>query len=287
MVLLLDVGNSRLKICLYQPVNHVALPSGLAHTSADSPSPIQDVVAIDLKQIEYQQCLPKSVHDLQASASQTIGEVWGVSVAGAHLNQLIENQFKSLGLTVQWLKPTRSLLGLHNHYVNPDQLGADRWAAALGLHTRFKTPRAPIILANFGTATTIDTVSTEPGFLGGLILPGVDLMFESLARHTAQLPLAQGPAVDHPTDTDRAIVSGVLAAQLGALRHQYDVVHQQFKIAPIVCVSGGAWSKVEPVWSQHFQHLSWHALPHIVLEGLAAVATSTTSITSHSNSHLI
>ncbi len=233
------------------------------------------MVAVELKQIESQQYLPKCVLDLQANASQKITQIWGVSVAGAHLNQIIENQLESIGMAVQWLKPTRSLLGLYNHYVNPDQLGADRWAAALGLHARFSTSHTPIILANFGTATTIDTVSTEPSFLGGLILPGVDLMFESLVRRTAQLPLAQGSAVDHPTDTDRAIVSGVLAAQLSALRHQFDMVHQQFKIIPIVCVSGGAWSKVEPAWSMHFQHVSWHALPNIVLEGLAAVASST------------
>jgi type III pantothenate kinase len=275
MVLLLDVGNSRLKICLYQPVNHAELPSNLAHTSTDTPSPILDVVAVELKQIESQQYLPKYVLDLQANASRKITQIWGASVAGAKLNQIIENQLESIGLGVKWLKPTRSLLGLYNHYVNPDQLGADRWAAALGLHARFSSSHTPIILANFGTATTIDTVSTEPSFLGGLILPGVDLMFESLARRTAQLPLAQGSAVDHPTDTDRAIVSGVLAAQLGALRHQFDMVHQQFKISPIVCVSGGAWSKVEPAWSMHFQHVSWHALPNIILEGLAAVATST------------
>jgi type III pantothenate kinase len=275
MMLLLDVGNSRLKICLYQPVNHVELPPALAHTTTDILSPIFDVVAVDLTQIKNQQSLLKCVLDLRSNASLTITHIWGVSVAGAHLNQSIENQLKSLGLTVQWLKPTRSLLGLHNHYVNPDQLGADRWSAALGLHARFSTSHAPIILANFGTATTIDTISTEPSFLGGLILPGVDIMFESLARRTAQLPLAQGSAVNHPTDTDHAIVSGVLASQLGALHHQFDVVHQRFKIAPIVCVSGGAWSKVEPAWSLHFQHVSWHALPNIVLEGLAAVATST------------
>lgn len=275
MVLLLDVGNSRLKICLYQSVNYVELPPTSAHTSTETRSPILDVVAVNLKQIENQQSLPKCVLDLQSNASKTITQVWGVSVAGAHLNQSIERQLKSMGLTVQWLKPTRSLLGLYNHYVNPDQLGADRWAAALGLHARFNNSHTPIILANFGTATTIDTVSADAHFLGGLILPGVDLMFESLSRRTAQLPLAQGSAVDHPTDTDRAIVSGVLASQLGALRHQFDVVHQQFKIAPIVCVSGGAWSKVEPAWSLYFQHVSWHALPNIVLEGLVAVATST------------
>ncbi len=275
MVLLLDVGNSRLKICLYQPVKHVELPTIMVPTSTHTWSPILDVVAVNLKQIENQQILPKCVLDLQSNASQKIALVWGVSVAGAHLNQSIESQLKSIGLTVQWLKPTRSLLGLLNNYVNPDQLGSDRWAAALGLHARFRTSQAPIILANFGTATTIDTISTEAHFLGGLILPGVDLMFESLTRRTAQLPLAQGSAVDYPTDTDHAIVSGVLASQLGALHHQFDVVHQQFKIAPIVCVSGGAWSKVEPAWSLHFQHVSWHALPNIVLEGLAAVATST------------
>jgi type III pantothenate kinase len=277
MHLLIDVGNSRLKICLFQTVDHVERASSLANPSAESLQPIKDVVAIDLTQLEDQQSLPKCVQHLQLSAPKAIAGVWGVTVASAHFNELIENQLACLGLTLQWLKPTRTLLGLHNHYVHPNQLGADRWAAAIGLHARFKTPRAPVILANFGTATTIDTVSAEPSFLGGLILPGVDLMFESLARRTAQLPLAQGSAIEHPTDTDRAIVSGVLAAQLGALKHQYNVVKQQFNSAPIVCVSGGAWAKVEPAWSLHFHHTHWFALPNIVLEGLAVVASSASS----------
>jgi len=276
MILLLDVGNTRLKICLYQPLNHGARSLSLAQESASIPSPIQNVLAIDLNQLEDPHRLAESILELQASALKDINQVWAVSVADQHFNHLIEHQLKSLSLTVQWLRPSRRLHGLENNYVDPDQLGADRWAAAIGLNTRFSNRLAPIILANFGTATTIDTLSIEPRFLGGLILPGVDMMFESLARRTAQLPLAHGSAVNHPTDTNQAIVSGVLASQLGALQHQVDIAQQTFKIDPIVCVSGGAWSKVEAAWSQHFQLITWQALPHIVLEGLAAVATSTT-----------
>jgi type III pantothenate kinase len=276
MVLLLDVGNTRLKLSLYQPANPFKLSFDLAQVSVSTRSPIQHVVAIDLKELDNPQNLAKSILDLQSNTSQDIELVWGVSVAGKALNKRVEDQLQSLGLTIQWLQPSRHLLGLHNYYVNPDQLGADRWAATIGLHARFNNRSRPVILANFGTATTIDTLAIEARFLGGLILPGVDMMFESLARRTAQLPLAQGAAVNHPTDTDCAIVSGVLASQLGALKHQFDIALQTFKIEPIVCVSGGAWSKVEPAWSLHFQEVAWQALPHIVLEGLAAVAASPT-----------
>lgn len=272
MVLLLDAGNSRLKICLYDTVQKVKPLPELLQMPCEPSLFVQHVVAIDLKEVETGRRLTQAVSELTEKNPQMITNVWAVSVSGAHINQRIADQLKSMGLLVQWLKPLRSQLGLYNRYSNPDQLGADRWSAALGLHARFKRPRAPLILANFGTATTIDTLSNEPSFMGGLILPGVDMMFDSLAKRTAQLPLAQGAAIDHPTDTDSAIVSGVLAAQIGALKHQCDVAFKIFGMAPIVCVSGGAWPKVQTAWSLHVKDITFLHFPHIVLEGLAAVA---------------
>jgi type III pantothenate kinase len=77
-------------------------------------------------------------------------------------------------------------------------------------------------VANCGTATTIDAVTADGVFLGGMILPGLGLMASSLARNTAQLPqIAQdGKLPDGFADnTDDAILSGILAAQSGAIEH--------------------------------------------------------------------
>ncbi len=104
--------------------------------------------------------------------------------------------------------------GVVNGYDNPAQLGADRWAAligARGLHA------GPALVVMAGTATTVDCLDAQGVFRGGLILPGLDLMRRSLARNTAGLPEACGGYRVLPTNTDDAIVSGCIAATVGAI----------------------------------------------------------------------
>jgi type III pantothenate kinase len=87
----------------------------------------------------------------------------------------------------EWFGAQPALAGLRNRYRNPTQLGADRFAAALG--ARALAPGQALVVATCGTATTVDGVSADGDFVGGMILPGLGLMLSSLARGTAQLPL--------------------------------------------------------------------------------------------------
>lgn len=112
------------------------------------------------------------------------------------------------------VRPQRECCGVRNHYANPAQLGVDRWCALLGARA-LHDGSAVIVMA--GTATTIDTLDAEGNFLGGMILPGIDLMRHSLARDTAALPLAVGEYSPLPRCTADAIFSGVLEAQVGAI----------------------------------------------------------------------
>ncbi|NJM31928.1 MAG: type III pantothenate kinase [Limnobacter sp.] len=96
-----------------------------------------------------------------------------------------------------------------------DQLGTDRWLACLAVAAQTQVPINCV--ASFGTATTIDAVVESPcnttatpctkrwEHLGGVILPGVDLMFGSLARHASQLPQA---ALQDLTDFETRAVNG-------------------------------------------------------------------------------
>jgi type III pantothenate kinase len=96
-----------------------------------------------------------------------------------------------------------------NKYHEPDQVGIDRLLAALAAHARFKKD---LILVSFGTATTIDCVSRDGEFLGGVIAPGIRMEANALADHTAQLPripLKFPPQVLGQT-TEQSIQSGVM-----------------------------------------------------------------------------
>jgi type III pantothenate kinase len=67
----------------------------------------------------------------------------------------------------------------------PDEVGADRLLNALGAHRRFG---GPLVVVDFGTATTFDVVAGDGGYVGGVIAPGINLSIEALHRAAARLP---------------------------------------------------------------------------------------------------
>ncbi|MEI6972987.1 MAG: type III pantothenate kinase [bacterium] len=76
-------------------------------------------------------------------------------------------------------------LGLRIRCRNPQTIGADRLADACGAVWRHG---APVIVADFGTATTIDVISRDGAYEGGAIAPGPMMMTDCLAERTALLP---------------------------------------------------------------------------------------------------
>ena len=223
MILLIDAGNSRLKLGL--------LPDGAAHRGADTQT-------FDHANL---QALADWLRALPAAPARAVG----VNVAGAERGEAIAGIVRqACGCGVAWLRAEKQTLFLHNGYTHPEQLGADRWAAMLGVLARQPARHPPFMVASFGTATTLDTVSSENVFLGGLILPGPAMMRASLAHGTANLPLAQGLATAYPTDTDQAIGSGVAAAQAGAVVRQWLAARTRLGVPPDIYVTGGGWPEI-------------------------------------------
>lgn len=106
--------------------------------------------------------------------------------------------------------------GMPIHYDNPRALGADRLVAAVAAKERFG---APVIVVDFGTATTFNVVSRAGEFVGGAIAPGLYLSADALYRSTAQLPridLALPPRAI-ATNTVHAIQSGILLGYVGMI----------------------------------------------------------------------
>jgi type III pantothenate kinase len=92
--------------------------------------------------------------------------------------------------------------------VRAEQVGADRLVNALAAHEKYG---GPLIVVDFGTATTFDVVDSDGGYCGGVIAPGVNLSSEALHQAAAQLPRV---AVERPetvigTSTVPAMQSGI------------------------------------------------------------------------------
>jgi len=159
-----------------------------------------------------------------------------------------------------WVKAKRHECGVTNGYGRPDQLGPDRWAALIGA---WSILRGPCLVVTAGTATTVDVLRGDGRFVGGVILPGLDLMKRSLARNTAELPLARGRFSAEPRNTADAIETGCLLAQAGAIERAFATMEHG-----AACVlAGGAAPRIA-------RHLSIpvRLVDNLVLEGLVRIA---------------
>jgi len=260
MTILIDAGNTRVKL-------------GWVH--ADGAREPQ-VVAIAHDALEHE--LPAWLAAQPARHATAIG----VNVAGSELGRRLEQVLEDATCSLTWVNSANESLGLANGYARPGQLGTDRWVAMVGLwaHPRHQSAaaRLPVqILASFGTATTIDTISPQGRFEGGVILPGLRLMLTSLVTGTANLPLAGGDAVAFPSDTHQAIATGALAAQAGAVLRQMLIARERFADTALrLAVTGGAWPEVEPELCRLLAQARLEAQPWImdnpVLDGLAMLA---------------
>lgn len=191
-----------------------------------------------------------------------IHSVLGANVAGAGIAAQLEAVLARHGLVPRWLTPAATACGVTNRYDAPSQLGADRWAALIGAHALHP---GPAIVVSAGTATTIDLLTADGTFEGGLILPGEQLMRQSLALETAQLPLAEGDAALNPRNTRDAIVTGCLFAQAGAIERMFRrIAHHP----DALCVlAGGTAARLEPLLE-----LPCRRIDNLVLRGLERVA---------------
>ena len=184
------------------------------------------------------------------------------NVAGDGAHQLLVNWTSIFEAEPLWLKGETERCGVTSRYQRPEQLGADRWASlvgARGLH------QGACLVVNAGTATTVDLLSAQGEFLGGLILPGVDLMRFVLHEHTGRLPLQEGRFERTPRNTLDAIETGCRHAQAGAVERMYRVAGAQAQCL----VSGGAGLALIEQLDIPCQYVE-----NLVLEGLARIAWS-------------
>lgn len=185
------------------------------------------------------------------------------NVAGEAAEQLIINWTSIFEAEPHWLHGESQRCGVTSCYEAPTQLGPDRWAAlvaARALHT------GPCLVVNSGTATTIDVLSSEGVFEGGLILPGVELMRFVLHEHTGRLPLQQGEQRAYPRNTVDAIETGCWHAQAGAVER----MGQSLGANAQCLVSGGAGR----VLVDQIRTIACRYVDNLVLEGLARIAHS-------------
>ncbi len=165
-----------------------------------------------------------------------------------------------------WIKGARSQAGVRSSYANPARLGCDRWAAVIGAYRLFGTAA---VVVNAGTALTIDALTADGVFAGGMIVPGAEIMRRALAENTAGLKLRPGKFSFFPDATGDAIMSGAINASCGAIERMARFLEDAGQRAPLCVISGGGADLLAP----HL-NLEVKLVDNLVLEGVLTIARS-------------
>ena len=185
------------------------------------------------------------------------------NVAGEGAHQLLVNWTSIFDSEPLWLKAEPERCGVKNGYEKPELLGSDRWAALIAARSLH---HGASLVVNSGTATTVDMLTADGTFLGGIILPGIELMRFVLHEHTGRLPIAEGAYRETPRNTLDAIETGCRHAQAGAVERMYRVFREAAP-APLCIVAGGAGRALVDQLSMPRRYVE-----NLVLEGLARIA---------------
>jgi type III pantothenate kinase len=138
-------------------------------------------------------------------------------------------------------------LNVKNKYKNKNEVGDDRLANAAAGRKFFG--RTDMIVIDFGTGITLDVVNKKGEYLGGVIMPGLNLSLQSLFSKTAKLPqvkLAFPPAVLGNT-TETSIQSGILNGLIGAINHLVRGIKAELKVKKIQVILTGGDADMIPV----------------------------------------
>ena len=121
---------------------------------------------------------------------------------------------------------------------NPKEVGADRIVNAIAA---YKLYGGPVIIVDFGTATTFCAVNTEGVYLGGAIAPGVEISAEALAEKTAKLPKIEiiKPKNSIGSNTISAMQSGIFFGYLGLTNELIRRFKKELGEDSVVVATGG------------------------------------------------
>lgn len=256
MLLLIDAGNTRVKwACV--PID----------APLQFPAPWEAIGSVSHQEITQLAQALSHHHIVRCKISNVAGAELQHSLDALLLTQYPE-------LKIEKFSAADTVTGVQNLYRDPVKLGADRFASAIAAHHSF--PDLDLVVATCGTATTIDAITAQGEFLGGMILPGLQLMASALAKNTAQLPqiALHADSLDvFATQTDQAIASGCLHAQVGAMLCAVNELERKRGRAVQLVISGGAAPYLLPQLKQ-CQQFVWQEVENLVLTGLWIVVKS-------------
>ena len=240
MILTIDIGNSSTKVLLFQQ-NELVIRSRF-ETNRE----------IDSEELGF---------ELEEFVENPVESVVISSVV-REVRSVYTDYFQStLDLEPLFVDHTTDL-GFEIDYHPPENCGPDRLVAA---YSALLTHEPPLIVCDFGTATTIDLINADRVYKGGIIAPGIETMAESLFNQTSRLPrVAVKPALKVVGDsTEASIRSGIYYGYIGLVDGIIDRMRAGIQMEVPVIATGG-FAKMIADGAENIDDLK----PDLILEGL-------------------
>jgi len=154
-------------------------------------------------------------------------------------------------------------------YDNPREVGADRIVNAVAAYERI---HAGVIVVDFGTATTFDCVTPKGEYLGGVIVPGIQVSLEALIHRTAKLPRVEiaWPSSVVGRNTVESIQSGILYGYVSLVDGLIERIRADLPFEAEVLATGGL-ARTVAAESRHIGEVD----TLLTLEGLRILSTRT------------
>ena len=149
---------------------------------------------------------------------------------------------------------------------NPEQVGADRIANTVAGYNKYG---GPVIVVDFGTATTFDVINKEGAYIGGIIIPGPETSITELAKKASRLFEVSFEKPEHVVgkSTTEALKSGLFHGTIGQIDYIVKLIIEEsnFKDYKVVA-TGGLSVGIE----EHSQYIT-ETSPNLTLEGLRII----------------
>ena len=213
MLLAIDIGNSNISVGLFDGERELKFLSSIDTDGRKT----ADQISIDLMNIFT--LYHYDIRDVTGAIFSSVVPSMDFMMSKA-LTRLLGRAPMEVGPGIR--------TGLNIRMENHNQLGADLVANAVSALVKY---RAPIILIDMGTATTISYISSKRTYEGGLMFPGVYLSLDALSRHAAQLP---DVSLQHPKNligknTEDCMRNGIVYGMAGMLDGIVDRIRDMLK----------------------------------------------------------
>ncbi|RKX44007.1 MAG: type III pantothenate kinase [Verrucomicrobia bacterium] len=208
----------------------------------------------------------KSIDEVLPFLTKRIVDTVVIASVVPPVNARWKRAIKTAGLPVPLFVSHELELGVGVDYPKPENIGADRLANAAAAA---KLLGLPSVVCDFGTALTFDIIDAERGYIGGIICPGLPLMFDYLSEKTALLPHVKPSKTKAVVgrNTKQAMQIGARLGYRGMVREILQSLEKELGVKNLpICCTGGYAGWIFKDWD-----ITATIDPNLTLKGLGII----------------